>query len=137
MATSFTVIENGQSVELPAEIVDGSVRISTGDVSTGLGWELKERGLCRGGACIPVEDTARFMVDGAIDLEGLAEVLGQPLAIDVDEHAAALGTPVAERTALLESREAPDFTLPDLDGKPQSLWAYRGRKVLLIAHASW
>ena len=137
MATSFTVIENGQSVELPAEIIDGRVRIPAEDMSAGLGWKLKAQGLCRGEVCIPVKDTARVVVDEAIDLEGLAEALGQPLAIDVGETAAALGSTVTNRTTQLETLEAPDFTLPDLDGKLHSLSAHCGKKVLLIAHASW
>jgi len=137
MATSFTVIENGQPIELPAEIVDGRVRIPAGDVAAGLGWDLKEQGLCRGDTCVPVSDRDSVVVDGAIDLEGLAGALGRPIAIDAGEGAAALGTPVTDRTARLESQQAPDFELPDLDGTLHSLSAHRGKKVLLIAHASW
>lgn len=37
----------------------------------------------------------------------------------------------------LASLEAPDFTLPDLDGRPHSLSDYRGQKILLAAYASW
>ena len=32
---------------------------------------------------------------------------------------------------------APDFTLPDLDGKLHSLSDYRGKKVVLMSWASW
>jgi peroxiredoxin len=32
---------------------------------------------------------------------------------------------------------APDFTLPDLDGRMHSLSDYRGKKVFLLAWASW
>ncbi|TAJ31410.1 MAG: redoxin domain-containing protein, partial [Reyranella sp.] len=35
------------------------------------------------------------------------------------------------------SLEAPDFTLPDLDGKTHSLAEQRGKKVLLVSWASW
>jgi len=42
-----------------------------------------------------------------------------------------------DRAAALDSGEAPDFTLPDLDGKLHSLSDHRGKKVLLIAYASW
>jgi len=37
----------------------------------------------------------------------------------------------------LESLEAPDFELPDLDGKRRRLTEFRGKKVLLHAFASW
>jgi peroxiredoxin len=33
--------------------------------------------------------------------------------------------------------EAPDFTLPDLAGRMHTLSDHRGKKVLLIAYASW
>ena len=36
-----------------------------------------------------------------------------------------------------QGEQAPAFTLPDLDGKPHSLSDYRGKKVLLVAYASW
>jgi AhpC/TSA family protein len=37
----------------------------------------------------------------------------------------------------LRSLEAPDFALPDFDGKLHSLSEYRGKKVLLMSWASW
>ena len=66
-----------------------------------------------------------------------AEAAGRPIAVDLDEHAAYLGISAAERAKALASLEAPDFTLPDLDGLPHSLSAQRGKKVLLVAYASW
>lgn len=66
-----------------------------------------------------------------------AEAAGRPVAVDLDEHAAYLGISAAERAKALASLEAPDFTLPDLDGRPHSLSAQRGKKVLLVAYASW
>lgn len=41
------------------------------------------------------------------------------------------------RRAALASLQAPDFELPDLDGKMHRLSDYRGKKVLLAAWASW
>jgi len=66
-----------------------------------------------------------------------AEASGRPAAIDRAERAAYLGVSAAERAKALSSLEAPDFTLPDLDGQAHTLSAYRGRKVLLVAYASW
>ena len=37
----------------------------------------------------------------------------------------------------LESADAPDFTLPDLEGRPFRFGSLRGRKVVLVAWASW
>jgi hypothetical protein len=62
---------------------------------------------------------------------------GRPVAIDRDERAAYLGVSAADRARALSSLEAPDFTLPDLEGRPHSLSDYRGTKILLVAYASW
>jgi len=66
-----------------------------------------------------------------------AETSGRPVAIDRDERAAYLGVSAAERAKGLSSLEAPDFALPDLDGRLHSLSEHRGQKVLLVAYASW
>jgi hypothetical protein len=66
-----------------------------------------------------------------------AETAGRPVAVDLAERAAYLGVSAAERAKALASLDAPDFTLPDLDGRRHSLSQYRGKKVLLVAYASW
>jgi hypothetical protein len=66
-----------------------------------------------------------------------AHRLGRPLAIDADERCAFLGVPAAERARALASLDAPDFALPDLDGRAHRLSEQRGRKVLLVVYASW
>ena len=72
-----------------------------------------------------------------IELANRAQALGRPVAIDLGERAAYLGVAAAERAAALASLDAPDFMLPDLAGQRHSLAQYRGRKVLLVAYASW
>jgi hypothetical protein len=57
-----------------------------------------------------------------------------------EEHGAwSFGPPVgaADEASGSGPVMAPDFTLPDLDGKLHSLSAYRGRKVFLFCWASW
>ena len=66
-----------------------------------------------------------------------AEAAGRPVAVDADEGAAYLGVSAAERGRRLAALEAPDFALPDLDGRPHSLREHRGRKVFLVAYGSW
>jgi hypothetical protein len=48
-----------------------------------------------------------------------------------------LGEGAEARASSLRSLEAPDFTLPDVDGRPHSLSDYRGKKVFLVSWASW
>lgn len=61
----------------------------------------------------------------------------RPLAVDRDEAVAYLGASAAVRAAQLASLRAPDFSLPDLEGRRHSLSEHRGKKVLLVAYASW
>jgi hypothetical protein len=76
-----------------------------------------------------------FVRDGGsrFNLAAFARLLGQPF---VGEPAACAWA-VGEAPRLLESLEAPDFTLADLDGRAHSLSDYRGKKVLLVSWASW
>ena len=77
------------------------------------------------------------MDDDGIDLAAVARLLNRPLVLDADAGVAVLGGAAAERSAHLASLEAPDFTLPNLDGRLHSLRDQRGKKTVLIAWASW
>jgi len=137
MTQTFTLIDDGRARELDATLEDGRVRLPVAEVERALGWRLKPEGLCQGDTCIPVRDDASLRSEAGLDLEELARLLGRPLALEADAWAAALADSAADRTSVLTSLEAPDFTLPDLSGTPHSLSSYRGKKVLLIAYASW
>jgi hypothetical protein len=63
--------------------------------------------------------------------------MGQPVARDATASTWVLGTGPAQRASALASLEAPDFELPDLDGKLHRLSDYRGKKVFLATWASW
>ena len=136
MSPALTLLDGGRVVSLPCEIDGERVRIAPDAVHSALGWELKPEGLCRGDVCTPVDPDA-LLSRGDIDLHALASALGRPLALDTAERVGALGTAAEERAARLATLEAPDFTLPDLAGRMHSLSDYRGKKVLLIAYASW
>ena len=66
-----------------------------------------------------------------------AQADGRPVALDADERAAYVGVSAAERARQLTSLAAPDFSLPDLDGRLHSLSEHRGKKVFLVAYGSW
>jgi len=140
MTTPLILIDaaaDGAAREIPATISGESIRIASGDLQATLGWQLKPEGLCRGEICVPVRDRSGLESDGGIDLAAFAAALGRPLAADPAESAAALGAAPDDRAAALASLEAPDFTLPDLAGELHTLSDHRGKKVLLIAYASW
>jgi len=75
--------------------------------------------------------------DEALHLADRAEAAGRPVAVDRNERAAYLGVAARARAAGLASLEAPDFTLPDVEGRLVSLSDHRGKKVFLVAYASW
>jgi hypothetical protein len=133
--TAFTLIDASRSVETTARIADGRVALSPDAVRTALGWDLKPEGLCKGSACIPVRDDR--IGNNGIDLQSLAEALDRPLAIDAENRVAALGASAHERRAQFASLDAPDFELADLAGKLHRLSDHVGKKILLVAYASW
>jgi hypothetical protein len=133
----FTLIESGRATTVAARRAGGRIRVPAADVERALGWKLAPEGLCRGDVCVPVRRPAELASAEGLDLEVLAELLGRPLATDPEEGVAVLGAGAAQRRAVLASLEAPDFALPDLAGKLHRLSDQRGKKVLLIAYASW
>ena len=134
---TFTVIDGGRAVEVRARVVAGTVRLAPESVKAALGWEVGPEGLCRDLACVPVPPGSVLANHDGVDLVTLAEILDRPLALDREERAAYLGVSADDRGRALAALEAPDFVLPDLDGRLHLLSEHRGKKVLLVAYASW
>jgi hypothetical protein len=137
MSAAFQLVDATRLCEVEARVCEGRVAITPGSLERALGWKLQREGLCRGPVCVPVRDRAALLGRDGVDLAAFAELLGRPLALDAEEAAAALGTPAPERGAALALLEASDFTLPDLSGRLHALSEQRGKKVLLVAYASW
>ena len=135
MSATLTLLHDGRSDEIP---VDDPARptIPAAALEDTLGWDLQPEGLCRGVVCVPVDQAALVRGD-ALDLGVLAGALQRPLVTDERHAVASLGASHHDRGEALNSLEAPDFTLPDLDGNPHSLSDQRGKKILLVAYASW
>jgi hypothetical protein len=134
---TFTIIDGERAVPIGARRSGDRVLLDAAGVKEALGWELHEGLLCNDAMCIPVAAEAALVRDGSIDLGGLAAALDRALAVDLDERAAFLGSSARERGQALASQQAPDFALPDLGGRVHALAEHRGRKVLLVAWASW
>jgi len=135
MSATLTLLHDGRSDEI-AVADPARPTISPEDLEALLGWELQPHGLCQGLVCVPVDQDALVDNDG-LDLRLLADALQRPLVTDEKHGVVALGASHYERGEALDSLEAPDFTLPDLDGNLHSLSDQRGKKVLLVAYASW
>ena len=109
--------------------------MNAADAGKVTGWTLKPEGMCRDERCVPLPAAA---VKGSdVDVEAFWQRLGGPVIASQDGDAWALGAPADERNAALEGLQAPDFTLPDVDGKPRTLSELRGKKVFLATWASW
>ncbi len=138
MATrTITLIDESRPLTVDAVVGTGAIRLSPAALDRAVGWQLKPEGLCRDDTCIPVRDRATLVHEDGIDLAALARLLDRPLALAPDEGVAVLGVSATDRAHRLASMEAPDFTLPDLEGRLHSLRDQRGKKTLLIAWASW
>ena len=137
MPQPFTLIDDGKVTEVAASVEGERVALSPSALADSLGWKLEPQGLCREDVCVPVGRHRDRVNQGGVDLAAFAELLERPLALDASEGVAALAASAASRGSQLASLEAPDFTLPDLDGKLHALSDQRGKKVLLAAWASW
>lgn len=133
----FTLIEGERVTRVAASVEGSHVRITPEDLEHAFGWTLKPQGLCKGDVCVTLRERRGLVAQGGVDLAVFAQTTGLPLALDVKEGVAVLGESAAARGSRLASLEAPDFTLPDLAGQLHTLSSHRGKKVLLIAYASW
>jgi hypothetical protein len=103
------------------------------EFATGTGWHVQPQGLCRGDVCIPIPEDS--LQGHGLDLTRVADALRMPLVHDSAVGLWAMGPPAAGH--VLESAQAPDLTLPTVQGAPFELRSLRGRKVLLVVWASW
>ena len=133
-----TIITNGRTGSFAAQ-AKADPWIALRELATETGWELKPEGACLDERCVPIPKgrESEFIADGCFNMGALARHLGQPIAHDADSQAWVIGESAEARTGALQSLEAPDFTLPDLDGRMHSLSDYRGKKVFLVSWASW
>jgi hypothetical protein len=99
------------------------------------GWEIKPEGACRDERCVPLSENATAG-DGRVDVTVVAERLGMPIAHD-EQHGLWSVGPESGGRRVLDSVEMPDVVLPDFDGGAFDVATLRGRKVALIAWASW
>jgi hypothetical protein len=63
--------------------------------------------------------------------------MGQPVVASPEHGVWSIGDAAEDVAGRLRSLDAPDFTLPDLDGRRHTLGTFRGRKVFLLFWASW
>ena len=131
-----TLLYDGRAIVLSRAAADGdALWIQKADLPAVNGFELKPQGACREEICIPIP---RPMMRGnEFNLTAFAQRVGQRVVADPAQRVWSFGEIPVVRGAFLESRMAPDFSVPDRKGKPVRLSQFRGKKVLVVTWASW
>ena len=138
------VVYDGAATELRSSTESPKdLWITMTDLKRATGFVVKPQGVCRDKLCfpLPAKRKAEFVSKrGAVswfNLTAFASLVKQPVAHDEKNGVWYFGKREDERGQYLASLKAPNFTLPDINGKMHSLSDYRGKKVLLITWASW
>jgi hypothetical protein len=137
---AVTVVYEGSVATVAAAVEGDALWLAPPDLAHAAGWDLKPQGLCRGPLCVPIPAArqAEFVrPDGRVNLAALAGQRGQTVVHDDARAVWVFGRGGEARAVTERSLLAPDFTLPDLDGRLHSLSETRGKKVLLASWASW
>ena len=108
--------------------------VTPADFATRTGWHPQPQGLCRGDICVHAPGSLR--ADGTIDVRVVAARLGMPLLHDEAHGVYVLGPATATGRAL-STATAADPELITRQGEPFRLSSLHGRKVVLVAWASY
>jgi hypothetical protein len=138
-----TIVYDDTATDLAAVREDaGQLWITTADLKRATRFEVKPQGVCRDELCFPLpkarqQEFVHKTPPGTwFNMTAFAALVHQPVA-----HDAALATWYfglrSDQRQQLSSLQAPDFTLPDLQGKPHRLSDFHGKKILLVTWASW
>jgi hypothetical protein len=138
-----TVVYDEVSTDINSANEDsGQLWITTTDLKQATRFEVKPQGVCRDVLCFPLPKSRKseFLRKESgkswFNLSAFADLVHQPVAHDAGSSAWYFGLRSDQRQGLA-SLQAPDFTLPDINGKMHSLSDFRGKKVLLVTWASW
>jgi hypothetical protein len=143
-AEPATVLYRDDAVKVERTLPDPTdLWVEAADLPKVNGFVLKPEGACLDDLCVPIKqdkDSDLFVkrdADRFISVTKLADRLGQSYAVDRDKQVWSFAEVPATRRSFFEQGIAPDFTLPDVQGRPVKLSDLRGRKVLLLTWASW
>jgi hypothetical protein len=142
--TRATVVYEDVATEIsPAlEEATGQLWITTADLTRATRFEIKPQGVCRDELCFPLPKARQeefLRKDDKktwFNLTGFAGLVHQAVAHDAGQSMWYFGMR-SDQQQRLNSLVAPNFTLPDVNGKQHSLSDFRGKKVFLVTWASW
>ena len=136
----MTTIISGGSIHRVNDRPDGAdLWLTPKQFEAVTGFALKPEGFCRDAICVPIPAgrEAHYRHNRKINLAAFANLTHRPWVGSETGDTWVLEEPAEARNEALQSLEAPDFELPDLDGKLHRLSDYRGKRVLLASWASW
>jgi len=145
-AGARVVIYDNRTTEVapPTEPISADdLWVTLEDLKRATGYVIKPQGVCREELCFPIPKARRsaFLSEkGSItwfNLSEFARLLRQPVAHETEASVWYFGPRPDEQNGFISSLTAPDFKLPDMNGKQHSLSDFRGKKVLLLTWASW
>ena len=117
--------------------------ITLADLKMATGFANKPQGVCRDELCFPLpkKRRAEFLQTQSkttwFNLTEFARLLKQPVAQDAEHATWYFGQRSEVQNSYTQNFQAPNFTLPDKNGKLHSLADFRGKKVLIVTWASW
>jgi AhpC/TSA family protein len=146
VSSKRTIIFDGKATEVStpsAAMPANDLWITAAELTRATGFEVKPQGVCRKELCFPLPSARKseFLVKHGnvqwFNLSAFARLLRQPIAFDKALATWYFGPRPEVQNNYLASFQAPNFTLPDTEGKTHSLSDFRGKKVLIVTWASW
>jgi hypothetical protein len=129
-----TVLFGENTIALDKARLDGqNLWVQSKDLPRINQFEVKPQGACRADVCIPLSKTLKN--GDWFNLTGFARKIGETIVIEKGVYS--FGEIPVLRGAFYNSRIAPDFAVPDRQGKVVHLSDFRGKKALVITWASW
>ncbi len=134
-----TLLIDDKATICNANVKNNELWINQEELEKTTGWSLKAEGFCQGNTCIPYPktETENFVQGSEVNVSSFWTLMDKPILHDKSGDTWMLGTSHKERLGALNSLQAPNFSLPDLEGKQHTLSDYKGKRIFLTTWSSW
>lgn len=138
---SVILFDGHVSTVANALVESDELLIPVSDTKSAIGFQVKPMGFCSSERCVPIPKGEDWIVQREgneyVNVSRFTKRINQPMVGDETRRIWAVGVANDDRPASLELGQAPDFALPNREGKIVRLSDFRGKKVLLLTWASW
>lgn len=115
-------------------MIFSSLRVPASEFAATTGWDAKPQGMCRGEVCVPAPGA---LENGIVNVEAAADRLGMPIVHDAERGVWSLGAATAMGRTLATAVAQFPSSLVDAMGRGFDFASLRGRRIIMIAWASW